>query len=311
MHPDNADGEAVMERRALGGTGLEDSVIGFGAMTIGGAFGPVDDDESNRALHAAIDAGMNFIDTSDAYGGGRSENVIGGFLKERPDRDAIFVFTKGGNNMATGKTDFTPDYIANALEASLRRLGVTPALYMLHNPKEENLTAEDSYALLEKAKEDGKIANWGVSVNTVAECDLAVAQGKPSVIQMEYNILRQEAAASFARAKAAGIGVIARMPLKRGFLSGSIDESSEFAEGDRRKEMFSPENVRKLQGKLDDLRDEADKLGISPAAAAIRFSVSNPDVSCVLPGIRTTEQSIQNASFGRSLPIEVVQRLQD
>jgi aryl-alcohol dehydrogenase-like predicted oxidoreductase len=311
MHPDEADGLAAMERRALGGTGLGVSVIGFGAMTIGGAFGPVDDDESNRALHAAIDAGMNFIDTSDAYGGGRSENLIGGFLKERSDRDDILVFTKGGNNMGTGKTDFTPGYIANALEASLRRLGVTPALYMLHNPKVENLTAEDSYALLEQAKEDGKIANWGVSVNTVAECDLAVSQGKPSVIQMEYNILTQGAAESFARAGVAGVGVIARMPLKRGFLSGSIDETHEFAEGDRRKEMFSPENIRKLQGKLDDLRDEADKLGISPAAAAIRFCVSNPNVSCVLPGIRTTEQSRQNASFGRSLPAEVVQRLQD
>jgi aryl-alcohol dehydrogenase-like predicted oxidoreductase len=311
MHLDDVDGEAVMDKRALGRTGLEVSVIGFGAMTIGGAFGPVDDDESNRALHAAIDAGMNFIDTSDAYGRGRSENVIGRFLKERPDRDDILVLTKGGNNMSTGKTDFTPRYIADALEGSLQRLGVTPALYMLHNPKEDNLAAEDSYALLEKAKEDGKIANWGVSVNTVAECDLAVAQGKPSVIQMEYNTLRQEAALSVTRANAAGVGVIARMPLKRGFLSGSIDESSEFAEGDRRKTMFSPENIRKLKGKLDELRDEADKLGISPAAAAIRFCVSNRDVSCVLPGIRTAEQSILNSSYGQPLPIEVVRRLQD
>jgi myo-inositol catabolism protein IolS len=310
MHPDDAEYEALMEKRVLGETGLEVSVIGFGAMTIGGAFGPVDDDESNRALHAAIDAGMNFIDTSDAYGGGRSESVIGGFLEERSDRDDILVFTKGGNNMSTGNTDFTPGYIAKALESSLRRLGVTPALYLLHNPTAENMMAEDSYALLEKAKHDGKIANWGVSVNTVAECELAVSQGKPSVIQMEYNILTQEAADSFARAKAAGVGVVARMPLKRGFLSGSIDETSEFAEGDRRKKMFSPARIRELQGKLEELRDEADELGISPAAAAIRFCVSNPNVSCVLPGIRTAEQSIQNASCGRSLPFEVVQRLQ-
>ena len=310
MRPDDADSEAVMDKRALGKTGLDVSVIGFGAMTIGGAFGPVDDEESNRALHAAIDTGLSFIDTSDAYGGGRSENVIGRFLKERADRDDILVFTKGGNNMATGTTDFTPGYIANALEGSLRRLGVIPALYMLHNPKEENLAAEDSYEVLEKAKEGGKIVNWGVSVNTVAECDLAVSQGKPSVIQMEYNILTQEAADSFARAKAAGIGVIARMPLKRGFLSGSIDETSEFAEGDRRKKMFSPENIRRLQGKLDELRSEADKLGISPAAAAIRFCVSNPNVSCVLPGVRTAEQAIQNSSYGRPLPVDVVQRLQ-
>ena len=300
-----------MEKRTLGRTDLEVSVIGFGAMTIGGAFGPVDDDESIRALHAAIDSGMNFIDTSDAYGDGRSESVIGKFLKERSDRDDILVFTKGGNNMITGKTDYTPDYIASALEGSLRRLGVTPALYMLHNPKEDNLAAEDSYALLEEAKDEGKIENWGVSVNTVAECDLTVSQNKASAMQMEYNILAQEAADSFARAMSADVGVISRMPLKRGFLSGNIDETHSFAEGDRREKTFTPENVRKLQGKLDDLREEADHLGISPAAAAIRFCVSNPNVSCVLPGIRTAEQAVQNAKCGESLPVDVVQRLQN
>ena len=87
-----------MEKRPLGNTGLEVSVVGFGAMTIGGRFGPVDDAESNRALHAAIDGGMNFIDTSNAYGEGRSENLIGKFLKERPDRDDLILCTKGGNN---------------------------------------------------------------------------------------------------------------------------------------------------------------------------------------------------------------------
>ena len=300
-----------MERRILGSTGLEVTVVGFGAMTIGGAFGPVDDGESTRALHAAIDGGMNFIDTSDAYGGGRSENVIGKFLKERSDRDDIIIFTKGGNNMSTGKTDFTPGYIASALEGSLQRLGVTPDLYLLHNPKEDNMAAEDSYAFLEKAKDEGKIKNWGVSLNTVAECDLAVSQNKPSVMQMEYNILSQEPADSFARAKGAGVGVISRVPLKRGFLSGRIDETFEFAEGDRRKNMFSPENIRKLQGKLSKLQDVAGQLNITPAAAALRFCVSNPNVSCVIPGIRTAEQSIQNAACGESLPVEAVKRLQE
>lgn len=300
-----------METRILGRTGLEISVIGFGAMTIGGAFGPVDDNESIRALHAAIDSGMNFVDTSDAYGDGRSETVIGEFLKQRPDRDEILIFTKGGNNMITGEKDFTPEYIAGALEGSLRRLGVTPALYLLHNPKEDNLAAEDSYALLEQAKEDGRIQNWGVSVNTVDECDKAIAQDKPAAIQMEYNLLRQEAADSFARAKAANVGVISRMPLNRGFLTGKIDETSQFTEGDRRQKTFSPENVRKLQGKLDELTDEASQLGITPASTAIRFCVSNPDVSCVLPGIRTAEQAVENAAAAKSLPTDVVRRLAD
>ena len=110
-----------MEKRTLGRTGLEVSVIGFGAMTIGGIFGPVDDAVSNQALHAAVDAGINFIDTSDAYGAGHSERVIGAFLKERADRQQIIVCTKGGNNMVTGARTFTPDYIRNCVEGSLQR----------------------------------------------------------------------------------------------------------------------------------------------------------------------------------------------
>ena len=143
------------------------------------------------------------------------------------------------------------------------------------------------------------------------EPDVSNSQRRAATLQMEYNILAQEAADSFARAKSADVGVISRMPLKRGFLSGKIDETYSFAEGDRRKKTFTPENVRKLQGKLDALRGEADSLGISPAAAAIRFCVSNQNVSCVLPGIRTADQAVQNARCGESLPVDVVQRLQD
>lgn len=301
-----------MEKRILGNTGLEVTVVGFGAMTIGGAFGPVDDNESNRALHAAIDGGMNFIDTSDAYGAGLSENVIGKFLKERSDRQNIIIFTKGGNNMETGNRDFTPEYIANALEGSLKRLGAESVdLYLLHNPNLDNMQAEDSYAVLEKAKDAGKIKNWGVSVNTDDECDYAVSQSRPSVMQMEYNILSQSPADSFARAKAAGMGVISRVPLKRGFLSGKIDETFEFAEGDRRKSALSPENIRKFQDQLKRVRDVAGQLNISPAAAALRFCVSNSDVSCVIPGIRTAEQATQNAACGEPLPAEAVARLRE
>jgi len=301
-----------MEKRILGNTGLEVTAVGFGAMTIGGAFGPVDDNESNRALHAAMDGGMNFIDTSDAYGAGLSENVIGKFLKERSDRHDIVIFTKGGNNMETGICDFTPDYIANALEDSLKRLGTEAVdLYLLHNPKLDNMQAEDSYAVLEKAKDDGKVKNWGVSVNTPEECDYTVEQSRPSVMQMEYNILNQSAAASFARAKAVGIGVISRVPLMRGFLSGKIDETFEFAEGDRRKKALSPENIQKFQDKLNRLQDVAAQLNISPAEAGIRFCVSNMDVSCVIPGIRTAEQSTQNAKCGEPLPAEAIARLKE
>jgi aryl-alcohol dehydrogenase-like predicted oxidoreductase len=186
-----------MEKRTLGQTGLEVTVIGFGAMTIGGMFGPVDDAVSNKALHAAVDAGINFIDTSDAYGKGHSEELIGKFLKERSDRDQIIIGSKGGNNMVTGKYNFTPEYIRGCVEGSLQRLGVDALdIYLLHNPTEENLNAEDSFELLDGFKAEGKIKNWGVSVNTVPECELTVSGGRPSVMQMEYNALQQGPSAS-------------------------------------------------------------------------------------------------------------------
>jgi aryl-alcohol dehydrogenase-like predicted oxidoreductase len=299
-----------MDKRQLGTTGLEVSIIGFGGMTIGGAFGPVDDAESMRALHAGIDAGMNFIDTSNAYGEGRSESLIGQFLKERADRDGILVFTKGGNNMVTRVRNFEPGYIAECLEGSLTRLGREPIdLYMLHNPSVDNMSSEDSYALLEQAKSDGKIRHWGVSINTVPECELAVSQGRAATLQMEYNVINQSATGAFAAAKSAGVGVISRVPLNRGFLSGRFDESTEFPEGDTRRRSLTPENLHKLQGQLDAVKAAATELGVRPAELAIRFCASNPNVSCVIPGVRTVEQAEQNAAAAEPLPPETMRKL--
>ena len=300
-----------MEKRTLGRTGLEVTVIGFGAMTLGGIFGPVDDAVSNQALHAAIDAGMNFIDTSDAYGQGHSEEVIGKFLKERSDRDRIIIGSKGGNNMVTGQYDFTPEYIRGCVEGSLKRLGVDALdLYLLHNPTVDNLNAGDSFVLLDEFKAQGKIKHWGVSLNTLAECELAVSGGRPSVMQMEYNVLEQGPAEAFARAKAAGVGVISRVPLKRGFLSGRFQEDHEFAEGDRRSRILSRENMKKFQAGMDRLQEAAAESGRPPAEVAIRFCVSNPDVSAVIPGVRTPEQARQNVAAGAEpLPANLLEKL--
>lgn len=299
-----------MEKRKLGNTGLEVTVVGFGAMTIGGAFGPVDDDESTAALHAAIDSGMNFIDTSNAYGEGRSESLIGAFLKTRADRDDILIISKGGNNMVTRKRNFEASYIARCLDESLQRLGrETIDLYLLHNPSVDNMQALDSYAVLDKAKADGKIRHWGVSVNTVEECDFAAAQDRPSAMQMEYNVMNQSAAGAFAAAQAAGLGVISRVPLGRGFLSGRIDESKQFSDDDTRKRSLTTENIRKLQVHLDKVKGLAAELGVSPAELAVRFCVSNPNVSCVIPGVRTAEQAKQNAASAVPLPAEIMAQL--
>src|SRR5919201_6815995 len=240
-----------METRRLGRTGLDVPMVGFGTLTISGFFGPVDDAVSIQALHAAVDAGMRFIDTSDAYGAGRSEQIIGRFLRERPDRDQIIVCTKGGNNMVTGVRNFTPDYIRGCLEGSLQRLGVDAIdVYLLHNPSLQNMQARDSFAVLETYKAQGKIKHWGVSVNTLPECKYVVTSGEPAVRQMEYNLLDQSAADVFARAHAAGIGVIARVPLMRGLLSGRFDEHPTFAEGDRRSRILAPDRLPAMLDKV-------------------------------------------------------------
>jgi len=300
-----------MEKRILGRTGLEVSVIGFGTITIGGFYGPVDDAESIRALHAAVDAGMNFIDTSDAYGlEHRSEILIGKFLKERSDRDDILICTKGGNNMITRKREFFPDYIRGCVEGSLKRLGVEAFdLYLLHNPSVEDLEKEMSFALLDQYKAQGKMKHWGVSVNTLPECELAVAGGRPEAMQMEYNILEQEPAEVFAKAKAAGVGVIARVPLKRGFLSGRFDETHTFAEKDMRSRVLSPENLRKFRVRLDRLWEVAEELGRPAAEVAIRFCVSNLNVSTVIPGIRTPAQASEDAAAWEPLPPAALAKL--
>jgi aryl-alcohol dehydrogenase-like predicted oxidoreductase len=298
-----------METRRFGDTDLNVTVIGFGAMTIGGAFGAVDDQESLKALHGAIDAGVNFIDTSNAYGEGRSESLIGTFLAERSDRDDIAVFSKGGNNMVTRTRDFTPAYIQQCLEDSLRRLGRTIDFYMLHNPSVDNMSAEDSYDVLERAKDAGKIRHWGVSVNSVAECELAVKQGSVAGMQMEYNILNQAAAPAFSHASDAGVGVISRVPLGRGFLADRFSVEHQFGEGDTRKRNLTPETMQQFASKLAATKREASELNLTPSSVALRFCVSNPNVSCVIAGIRTAEQAIQNAAACEPLPDEVMQRL--
>jgi aryl-alcohol dehydrogenase-like predicted oxidoreductase len=299
-----------METRTLGRTGLQVPVVGFGSMTIGGIFGPVDDAVSIQALHAAIDAGMRFIDTSDAYGAGHSERVIGRFLRERPDRDQIIICTKGGNNMVTGARNFTPEYIRGCVEGSLQRLGIEAIdLYLLHNPSVQNLKAGDSFELLEKYQAEGRIKHWGVSLNTLEECELAVASGQPAVLQMEYNLLDQEADGVFAKASAAGVGVISRVPLKRGLLSGRIDEQTHFVEGDRRRNILAPDKLPAMVARVKRIAEVVSDYGRPLAEVAVRFCVSNPNVSLTIPGIRTPEQARANAAASEPLPADVLQKL--
>ncbi len=212
--------------------------------------------------------------------------------------------------MVSGEQNFTPDYIRGCVEGSLTRLGVEAIdVYLLHNPSLDNLKAEDSFDVLETFVAQGKIKHWGVSVNTLAECEYTVACGHPAVMQMEYNLLEQEPEAVFAKAHAAGIGVIARVPLKRGMLSGRFNEATTFEATDLRGRILSADKMPELVTKVQQIEAAAASVGRPLAEIAMRFCISNPHVSVTIPGIRTPEQARSNAAACEPLPADIVEAL--
>ena len=302
-----------MHYRTLGRTGLRVSDIGFGAMTIGGEiFGATDDQESLRALHRAIDLGMNFIDTADAYGRGHSEELIAEVLKTR--RKEVVLATKGGNQFTVrqGLRNFDPDYITSALEASLKRLQIeTIDLYQLHNPSQEVMRRGEIFARLDRFKQDGKIRFYGVSLEKTEDGLVAIETGKPDTLQVVYNILHQDPEEQlFSLAQRDNVGIIARVPLERGVLSGRFKSTAEFAQKDWRRGVFPEEGLAQTHAAVERLgflvKGEVPNL----AQAALRFVLSNPIVSTVIPGIRTVQQAETNITVsGKMLPAEDIAKL--
>ncbi|HJY82820.1 MAG TPA: aldo/keto reductase [Candidatus Binatia bacterium] len=304
-----------MQYRTLGRTGLRVSDIGFGAMTIGGeVFGATDDQESLRALHRALDLGMNFIDTADAYGRGHSEELIAQVLKTR--RSEVILATKGGNQFTVrqGLRNFDPDYITSALEASLKRLQIeTIDLYQLHNPSQEVMRRGEIFARLDRFKREGKIRFYGVSLEKTNDGLVAIETGKPDTIQVVYNILHQDPEEKlFPLAQKENIGILARVPLERGVLTGRFKSTTEFAQKDWRRGVFSEEGLAQTHAAVEKLGFLVKGDVPNLAQAALRFILSNPVVSTVIPGIRTVQQTETNiAVSGKMLPTEDVTKLRD
>jgi aryl-alcohol dehydrogenase-like predicted oxidoreductase len=290
-----------MKYRTLGKTGLRVSVIGLGTMVHAGHFGPMKDAESLAAIETALDLGVNFIDTSDAYGAGYSETLLGNALKGK--RDKVILATKGGNVMVgpdRGKRIFEPDYISRVMEESLKRLQTDYIdLYQLHNPTVDVIEKGAVWEVLERAKQAGKIRHYGVSINTMEEGLAAVKDGRSETIQIEYSLLAQEPAEKvFPLAQQAGVGIIARIPLKRGILTGKLTQADEarFQGDDVRARSFKGEGFAKDLAKADKLRflvhGEVKSLG----QAALAFCIAHPAVSVVIPGARNAEQMRENAA---------------
>jgi len=290
-----------MKYKMLGKTGLRVSAVGLGTMVHAGHFGPMKDSESISAIETALDLGVNFIDTSDAYGAGYSETLLGNALKGK--RDKVVLATKGGNVMVgpnRGKRIFEPDYISRVMDESLQRLRTDYVdLYQLHNPTVDVIERGEVWQVLEQAKQVGKIRHYGVSINTMEEGIAAVRDGRAETIQVEYNLLTQEPAESiFPLAQQANVGIIARIPLKRGILTGKLSRADE--------ERFQGEDVRARTFKGEPFAKElakADQLGFlvhgpvkTLGQAALAFCLAHPAVSVVIPGARNAAQMRENAA---------------
>jgi aryl-alcohol dehydrogenase-like predicted oxidoreductase len=290
-----------MKYRTLGKTGLRVSVIGLGTMVHAGHFGPMKDSESLGAIETALELGVNFIDTSDAYGAGYSETLLGNALKGK--RDKVILATKGGNVMTgpnRGKRIFEPDYISRVMNESLERLQTDYIdLYQLHNPSVEVIEKGEVWDVLERAKQAGKIRHYGVSINTMEEGVAAVKDGRSETIQVEYNLLAQEPAEKiFPLALNANIGIIARIPLRRGILTGKLtaEDEQRFQGEDVRARSFKGEPFRQELAKAEMLRFLVHGNVKSFAQAALAFCIAHPAVSITIPGARNAEQMRENAT---------------
>jgi aryl-alcohol dehydrogenase-like predicted oxidoreductase len=293
--------------RRLGRTGIEVSEIGYGAWGIGGSqWGGADDDESIQALHRAIDLGLNFIDTALAYGQGRSERLVGQVVRERPER--IYVATKVPPKNLTWPAPagvpveeaFPADHIKACAELSLANLGLERIdLLQLHVWSDEWVDQGDWREAVDELRAAGKIGFFGVSINDHQPSNgvRLVQSGAADTVQVIYNVFDQSPEDElFPACREHDVGVIARVPLDEGGLTGRIGPDTEFAEGDFRESYFRGDRKREVQERV---RAIAADLGISEdelAEVALRFVLSDPTVSTVIPGMRSLRNVERNVA---------------
>ena len=310
-----------MHYRTLGRTGLRVSEVGFGAWAIGGpsklgelevGWGEVDDAVSLRAIEAAYEAGITFFDTSDAYGAGRSETLLGKAFKAK--RDRVVIATKGGNRTVDGRwvKDFSKAWLSRALDASLARLGMDYVdLYQLHSPTATEDYRDEAFEALEALKAQGKIRSYGVSVGPAAHGPWVIRNTRADTIQVVYNLLEREPEQELlALAQAQGVGIIARVPLASGFLTGKFTADVTFPANDHRGRTYTPEKIREIAGQVARLGFLTEGRRKTLAQAALQYCLAHPAVSTVIPGAKTPEQARANAaaSDGVLLTAEEVAR---
>jgi len=295
-----------MKYREFGRTGWKISAISFGAWAIGGAWGNVDDKESLAALHRSIDLGVNFIDTADVYGDGRSEKLISKLLKERKEK--IYVATKAGRRLDPHvSAGYNRENLTSFVNRSLKNLDVDAIdLLQLHCPPTEVYYRPDVFGILDDLSKAGKILHYGVSVEKVEEALKAIEYPNVKSVQIIYNIFRQRPADLFFReAIKKKIAVLARVPLASGLLTGKMTMKTTFESDDHRAfnrhgqafdrgETFAGVDFETGLRAVEELR------GLVPAGwtmtqFALRWILMSDEVSCAIPGAKNIRQAEDNA----------------
>jgi aryl-alcohol dehydrogenase-like predicted oxidoreductase len=297
-----------MEYRKFGNTDLLVSEIGFGAWAIGGGamigtnsigWGDSDDTVSVKAIHASLDAGINFFDTADIYGLGHSEKLLGKTVGQNKE---VIIATKVGNVSRNDQftVDYSKEYIQTACEKSLQRLQRDVIdYYQLHTARLTHLQEGDCIETMQLLQQQGKIRYWGLSLNTFdpsPEANFLIEKKSGNGFQLVLNLLNQKALELFPSMAKNEYGIIARMPLQFGLLTGKFDTGTTFSSNDHRKNRLIASVIDAANKALQPVWNLCANYNCSKTQLAMSYILSYPEVSVVIPGIRTTQQVKQNTT---------------
>ena len=303
-----------MQYRTLGKTGLQVSEVSFGAWAIGGSWGEVQDSDSLAALHKAVDCGVNFIDTADVYGMGRSERLVAQLQRERKEK--IIVATKAGRKLPNQTVaGYSRENLTLWIEESLRNLATDCLdLVQLHCPPTALYYRPEVFGYLDDLVSAGKIRHYGVSVERVEEALKAIEFANVKTVQIIFNCFRlRPAELFFDQAQKKQIGILARVPLASGLLTGKFTKTSEFAKDDHRQfnrhgeafdvgETFSGVDYDTALAAIDQLRPLV-PAAITMSQFALRWILMFPAVTCAIPGGKTPQQIIDNCAASGFPPL--------
>ena len=313
-----------MQYRELGSTGMKVSTVSFGAWAIGGTWGDVKDEESLAALNHALDLGVNFFDTADGYGDGHSEQLLGKLRKERSEK--FYIATKAGRRLnphvASG---YNRENLTGFVEQSLKNLQMDALdLLQLHCPPTEVFYMPEVFDILDDLVKAGKLLNYGVSVEKVEEALKAIQYPNVKTVQIIFNIFRQRPLELFFNeAQKHNIGIIARVPLSSGMLTGKMTRESSFQADDHRQfnrhgesfdrgETFSGLDYEVGLQAVEELRALV-PAGMTMTQMALRWILMSPAVTCAIPGAKRPAQVEENVAAADQAPLsdEAMSRIRE